>query len=269
MFKFYVWKQDSFWGLSWNGAYLGKDISIWLGFQDSYSSNLQIVLRKRLTLSAASVFVTEGLFISCYLKKIIKIGFPELVKNFSNDFALFPEVIAYVLKFSCTKGFKDWTFLWYNSENSKWAGSKLASFHVCLHSFQCTPDQNNRFGKKYIDEKIYYWYGTVTFVYVFGIINLVCVQSVSVISVILGPPLAHCYTLFIFIIELLSYYKWAVRYFSTTKFVCSKWFTFRIATWSWYSVIHQRQDFCSTKICQGRFYEYTFGLVDPSEFWNK
>ena len=35
---------------------------------------------------------TEGFldtFISCYLKKIIKIGFPELEKNFSNDFALF------------------------------------------------------------------------------------------------------------------------------------------------------------------------------------
>ena len=28
------------------------------------------------------------------------------------------------------------------------------------------------------DEEISYWYGTVTFVYVFAIINLVCVQSV-------------------------------------------------------------------------------------------
>ena len=32
------------------------------GFQDSYCSNLQLVLCKRLTLSAASIFVTEGLF---------------------------------------------------------------------------------------------------------------------------------------------------------------------------------------------------------------
>ena len=36
------------------------------------------------------------------------------------------------------------------SESSKLAGSKLASFIVCLHSFQCTPDQNNRFGEKCI-----------------------------------------------------------------------------------------------------------------------
>ena len=47
---------------------------------------------KRLTLLAASIFVTEVCvytFISCYLEKIIKIGFPELEKNFSNDFVLF------------------------------------------------------------------------------------------------------------------------------------------------------------------------------------
>ena len=53
---------------------------------------LQLVLCKRLTLSAASIFVTEGLFIYIYFllfEKIIKVGFPELEKNFSNDFALF------------------------------------------------------------------------------------------------------------------------------------------------------------------------------------
>ena len=66
MFKFYVWKQEPFWWLSWNGAYLGKDFSNWPGFQDSYCSNLQIVPYKRLTLSAASIFVTEGLFIYIY-----------------------------------------------------------------------------------------------------------------------------------------------------------------------------------------------------------
>ena len=66
MFNFYVWKQESLWWLSWNGAYLGKDTSIWQGFQDSYCLNLQLVLRKGLTPSAASIFVTEGLFIYIY-----------------------------------------------------------------------------------------------------------------------------------------------------------------------------------------------------------
>ena len=63
MFKFYVWKQESFWWLSWNGVYLGKDISNWPGFQDSYCLNLQRTLAKRLTLSAVLIFVTEGWFI--------------------------------------------------------------------------------------------------------------------------------------------------------------------------------------------------------------
>ena len=47
---------------------------------------------QKITLSAASIFVIEGFlytFISCYLKKIMKIGFPELEKKFLNDFALF------------------------------------------------------------------------------------------------------------------------------------------------------------------------------------
>ena len=66
MFNFYVWKQESFWWLSWNGACLGKDTNIWPGFQDSYRLNLQLVLCNRLTLLAASVFVTEGLFIYIY-----------------------------------------------------------------------------------------------------------------------------------------------------------------------------------------------------------
>ena len=66
MFNFYVWKEESFWWLSWNGAYLGKDRSIWPGFQDSYCLSLQLVLCKRLTLSAALIFVTEGLFMYIY-----------------------------------------------------------------------------------------------------------------------------------------------------------------------------------------------------------
>ena len=36
------------------------------GFQYSYCSDLQLVLCKRLTLSAASIFVTEGLFTYIY-----------------------------------------------------------------------------------------------------------------------------------------------------------------------------------------------------------
>ena len=47
---------------------------------------------KRLTLSAASVFVSEGLFIYIHfpsLKKIIKIGFPELEKKFLQRFRSF------------------------------------------------------------------------------------------------------------------------------------------------------------------------------------
>ena len=60
--------------------------------------------------------------------------------------ALVRITIAQVLKFSCAKRFKDLTSVSYNSENSKLIGSKLVSFHVCLHLFQCTPDQNNRFG---------------------------------------------------------------------------------------------------------------------------
>ena len=74
------------WGMS------GQDISSCPGFQDSYCLNLQRAISKILTLSAASIFVTEGLlytFISCHLKKIIEIGFPELEKKFSNDFAPF------------------------------------------------------------------------------------------------------------------------------------------------------------------------------------
>ena len=63
MFNFYVWKQELFWWLSWNGAYLGKDTGIWPVFQVSYCSNLQLVLCKGLTLSAASIFVTESLFV--------------------------------------------------------------------------------------------------------------------------------------------------------------------------------------------------------------
>ena len=112
--------------------------------------NLQLVLCKRLTLSAASVFVTDGLFICIYF-----LLFEENHQNwisragekFSPTISLFlRKMIAWVSKFSCAKRFKGWTFLWYNSESSKLAGSKLPSFHVCLHSFQCIPDQNNRFG---------------------------------------------------------------------------------------------------------------------------
>ena len=73
---------------------LGKDISNWPGFQDSYCLNLQRELSKRLTLSAVlKIFVTEDLFIYIYFlsfeenhrNRISRAG-----KNLSNDFARFP-----------------------------------------------------------------------------------------------------------------------------------------------------------------------------------
>ena len=42
------------------------DTNIWPGFQDSYCLNQQLVLCKKLTLSIASIFFTEGLFIYIY-----------------------------------------------------------------------------------------------------------------------------------------------------------------------------------------------------------
>ena len=84
-----------------------------------------------------------------------------------------------MLKFSCAKRLKDWTSRWYNFDSSKLAGSKLASFHVCLHLFQCTPDQNNRFDYKCIRWKdSLIWNIHFVCQYVFAFINLVCVQSV-------------------------------------------------------------------------------------------
>ena len=49
-----------------DGAYLGKDTSIWPGFQDSHCSNLRLVLCKKLILSTNSIFFSEGLFIYVY-----------------------------------------------------------------------------------------------------------------------------------------------------------------------------------------------------------
>ena len=65
-----------------------------LGFLDSYCSNLQLALAmQKNTLSAASVFVSEGLFIYIYFllfeenhqNRISRAG----EKNFFNDFALY------------------------------------------------------------------------------------------------------------------------------------------------------------------------------------
>ena len=150
MFNFYVWKQESFWWPSWNGTYLGKDTSIWPDFQDFYCSNLQLVLCRRLTLSAASIFVTEGLFIYIFFllfEENLQHRISRAGEKISPTISLFfRKMTALVLKGSCAKRFKDWRSLWYNFEGSKLTGSKLASLHVCLHSFQCTPDQNNRLG---------------------------------------------------------------------------------------------------------------------------
>ena len=97
------------------------------------------------------MFVIEGLFIYIYFllfEENNQYLISRTGEKISTTISLFfRKMIALVLKFSCSaKRFKDWTFLWYNSESSKLADSKLDSFHVCLHSFQCTPVQNNRFG---------------------------------------------------------------------------------------------------------------------------
>ena len=53
-------------------------------------------------------------FISRYLKKIMKIGFPELENKFLQRFrSFFVKLLLKYLKFSCAKRFKDWTSLWY------------------------------------------------------------------------------------------------------------------------------------------------------------
>ena len=66
MFNSYVWKQE-FWGDHHEMAHIWAMITnIWPGFQYSYFPNLQLVLYKRLTLSAALIFVTEGMFIYIY-----------------------------------------------------------------------------------------------------------------------------------------------------------------------------------------------------------
>ena len=77
----------------------------------SYCSNLQLVLCKRLTLSAVSIFVTEGLFIYIYFllfeenhqNRVSRTG--EKVSPTISLF--FRKMIAQVLKFSCAKQFKD------------------------------------------------------------------------------------------------------------------------------------------------------------------
>ena len=92
--SFLCLKANVFWWLSWNGAYLG----IWPGFQDWHCSNLQLVLWKRLTPLGCFnlchwrfVYIHLYTFISCYLKKIIKIGFLELEKKFLQRFHSFWE----------------------------------------------------------------------------------------------------------------------------------------------------------------------------------
>ena len=81
------------------------------GFQDSYFPNLLLVLSKKITLSAASIFVTEGLFIYIYFllfeenhqNRISRAG-----EKISPRISLFfRKMIAYVLKFSCAKRFKE------------------------------------------------------------------------------------------------------------------------------------------------------------------
>ena len=58
-----VYMSESFFGDYHEMAHIWARIQ---AFENSYCSNLQLVLCKRLTLSTASIFVTEGLFIYIY-----------------------------------------------------------------------------------------------------------------------------------------------------------------------------------------------------------
>ena len=158
---------------------------------------MQLVLCKRLTLPAASIFVTEDLFMYIYFalfeenhqNRISRAG-----EKISPTISIFShKMIAQVLKFSCAKRFKDWTSLSYNSESSMLAGSKLPSLHVCLHLFQCTPYQNNRLFRNLSDEK--YCYGTVTLVYVFAFISIWIIVSSQILCVICIQADLLCYFL--------------------------------------------------------------------------
>ena len=122
---------------------------------------------QRLTLSAASNFVTEGLFIYIYLKKIIKIGFPELQKKILQRFCSFS-----------TKGLlKYWSLAVPNGSRIEylcntipkaqtWLVLNLPVFMFVYIHFNVPPTRITDLMRNVSDEKIYYRYRTVTFVYV-------------------------------------------------------------------------------------------------------
>ena len=83
MFNFYVWKQES------GQRYKHLTRFSWFVLSEDAAS-----ICKRSTLSTASIFVTEDLFIYIYFllfEEIIKIGFPELEKIFLQRFRSFFE----------------------------------------------------------------------------------------------------------------------------------------------------------------------------------
>ena len=91
--KFLCLKARVFWWLSWNGAYLGKDISIWPGFQVSYCSNLQLLTMQKIN-PAGCFNLCHWRVVRIHLFPVIsrkssKSDFQSWRKNFSNDFALF------------------------------------------------------------------------------------------------------------------------------------------------------------------------------------
>ena len=140
MFNFYVWKQESFWWLSWNGAYLGKDKSIWTSFEDLYCSKLQMVQYKRLTLSAASIFVIEGFFIYIYFllfeendeNRISKSG----EKVSPTILLFFRKMFAYIWKVNCAKGLSIEHFCDIIPKAQSWLVLNLQS--LCLFTFIST-----------------------------------------------------------------------------------------------------------------------------------
>ena len=161
-------------------------------FRNSYCSNLQLVLCKRID--------PVGCFSLCHWRfiYILYIYFLLLEESHQNRISRAGEInsltisiflrkmIAWVLKFSCAKRFKDWASLWYNSESSKLAVSKLASFHVCLHSFQCTPGENKRFGLKSIRWKdLLIWSSHLCLCFCFSQLGLCSGNEYSFITFVL------------------------------------------------------------------------------------
>ena len=72
-----------------------------------------------------------------------------------------------------------------------WLVLNLPVFMFCLHYFNVPPTSITDLVRNVADKKIYWYPGTVTFVYVFAFINLVCVQTV--IQLMNTPSISFLY----------------------------------------------------------------------------